>query len=99
MWLQMRLQPQMPDPIQRQIFALMPWVLMFVMASFAAGLQLYWVTNNILTIAQQKLLYARHPAMKQAAAAEAETPAPPPPPPPPKPATPPKRSAKRKRAR
>ena len=33
----------------------MPWVLMFVMAPFAAGLQLYWMTNNLLTIAQQKL--------------------------------------------
>src|ERR1043165_6118490 len=64
MWLQMRLQPQAPDPVQRQIFMLMPWVLMFVMASFAAGLQLYWVTNNILTIAQQKWLYSRDPALK-----------------------------------
>jgi YidC/Oxa1 family membrane protein insertase len=36
------------------------------MAPFAAGLQLYWVVNNLLTIAQQKLLYARHPAMKEA---------------------------------
>ena len=35
------------------------------MAPFAAGLQLYWVTNNILTIAQQKWLYSRHPAMKE----------------------------------
>jgi YidC/Oxa1 family membrane protein insertase len=68
MWLQMRLNPQMPDPVQRQIFALMPWVLMFVMASFAAGLQLYWVTNNILTIAQQKWLYSRHPQLKAQAA-------------------------------
>ncbi|MEA3031769.1 MAG: YidC/Oxa1 family rane protein insertase [Sphingomonadales bacterium] len=75
MWLQMRLNPQMPDPVQRQIFALMPWVLMFVMASFAAGLQLYWVTNNILTIAQQKWLYSRHPQLKAAL---------PPPTPPPK---------------
>jgi YidC/Oxa1 family membrane protein insertase len=65
MWLQMRLNPQAPDPVQRQVFALMPWVLMFVMAPFAAGLQLYWVTNNILSIAQQRLLYARHPILKQ----------------------------------
>ncbi len=77
MWLQMRLNPQMPDPIQRQIFALMPWVLMFAMATFAAGLQLYWVTNNILTIAQQKWLYMRNPGMKESLPA----PAPPPPPP------------------
>ena len=38
----------------------MPWVLMFVMAPFAAGLQLYWVVKNILTIAQQKWLYHRY---------------------------------------
>ncbi len=79
MWLQMRLNPQMPDPVQRQIFALMPWILMFAMATFAAGLQLYWVTNNILTIAQQKWLYMRNPAMKEPSA-------PPPPPPSPEPA-------------
>jgi len=75
MWLQMRLNPQMPDPVQRQIFALMPWVLMIAMASFAAGLQLYWVTNNILTIAQQKWLYSRNPTPK----APEPVPAPPPP--------------------
>ena len=38
---------------------------MFLMAPFAAGLQLYWVVNNVLTIAQQKMLYSRHPAMKE----------------------------------
>ena len=65
MWLQFKLNPQVPDPVQRQIFALMPWILMFAMAPFAAGLQLYWVTNNILTIAQQKWLYSRNPAMKE----------------------------------
>ena len=64
MWMQMRLNPQVPDPVQRQIFALMPWVLMFVMAGFAAGLQLYWVTNNVLTIAQQSWLYRRNPALR-----------------------------------
>ena len=61
MWLQMRLNPPATDPVQKQVFALMPWVLMVIMSSFAAGLQLYWVTNNILTIAQQRLLYARYP--------------------------------------
>jgi YidC/Oxa1 family membrane protein insertase len=76
MWLQMRLQPQMPDPIQRQIFGLMPWVLMFVMAPFAAGLQLYWVTGNILSIAQQKLLYWRHPVLGAAVSAPLPAPAP-----------------------
>ena len=37
------------------------------MAPFAAGLQVYWMTTNILTILQQKLLYARHPVLQQAA--------------------------------
>ena len=39
------------DPTQQQIFAIMPWVMVFVMAPFASGLQLYWVTSNVLTIA------------------------------------------------
>lgn len=77
MWLQMRLQPQAPDPVQRQIFAMMPWILVFVMAPFAAGLQLYWVTGNILSIAQQRLLYARHPAMRAAMTAPPPSPTPP----------------------
>jgi len=35
------------------------------MAPFAAGLQLYWGVNNLLTISQQKWLYSRHPGMKE----------------------------------
>lgn len=65
MWLQMRLNPAPMDPVQKQVFGIMPWVLVFVMAPFAAGLQLYWVTNNVLSIAQQKLLYMRHPQLKE----------------------------------
>jgi YidC/Oxa1 family membrane protein insertase len=60
MWLQFKLNPQQPDPVQAQIFSIMPWVLMFIMAPFAAGLQLYWVVSNILSIAQQKYLYMRY---------------------------------------
>ena len=58
-WLSMKLNPQPMDPAQAQVFAIMPWVLVFVMAPFAAGLQLYWMTNNILTIAQQWHLYRK----------------------------------------
>ncbi|HEY5722563.1 MAG TPA: membrane protein insertase YidC [Allosphingosinicella sp.] len=68
MWLQFKLNPPPADPVQQQVFAFMPWVLMFVMAPFAAGLQLYWTVNNILTILQQKWLYSRHPGMKEAVA-------------------------------
>lgn len=83
MWLQMRLNPQMPDPVQRQIFALMPWFLMFMMASFAAGLQLYWVTNNIISIIQQRWMYHKHPALKTPMAPRPALGGTPPPPPPP----------------
>jgi YidC/Oxa1 family membrane protein insertase len=64
MWLQFKLNPAQMDPMQQQVFAIMPWMMMFVMAPFAAGLLLYWITSNILTIAQQKYLYSRHPALK-----------------------------------
>ena len=60
MYLQFKLNPAQMDPVQQKVFSIMPWVLMFVMAPFAAGLQLYWVVNNILSIAQQKYLYRRH---------------------------------------
>ncbi|MEK6637919.1 MAG: membrane protein insertase YidC [Pseudomonadota bacterium] len=65
MWLQFKLNPAPADPIQQQVFAIMPWMMMFIMAPFAAGLLVYWITNNILTIAQQKWLYSRHPAMRE----------------------------------
>ncbi|MFS0736445.1 membrane protein insertase YidC [Sphingomonas sp. 1P06PA] len=68
MYYQFKLNPQAMDPMQAQIFSIMPWIFMFIMAPFAAGLQLYWVTSNILTIAQQKWLYSRHPSLKQAPA-------------------------------
>lgn len=73
MWLTFRLNPTAMDPIQQQMFAIMPWILMFVMAPFAAGLLLYWVTSNILTVAQQSYLYSKHPQLKAASAKEKET--------------------------
>jgi YidC/Oxa1 family membrane protein insertase len=59
-WLSMKLNPQPMDPAQAQMFAIMPWFLVFIMAPFAAGLQLYWMTNNLLTIAQQWWLYRKY---------------------------------------
>ena len=70
MWLQFKLNPQPMDPVQKQVFSIMPWVLMVVMAPFAAGLQLYWAMSNILTIAQQKWLYSRYPGLDTAAEAK-----------------------------
>ena len=60
MWLQFKLNPAPMDPTQKQIFAIMPWVMVVVMAPFASGLQLYWVTSNVLTILQQWWLYKRY---------------------------------------
>ncbi len=64
MYLQFKLNPAPMDPVQQQVFAIMPWMMMFVMAPFAAGLLIYWITSNILTIAQQWYLYSRHPQLK-----------------------------------
>lgn len=64
MWLQFRLNPAPMDPVQQQMFAIMPWLMMFIMAPFAAGLLLYWITSNVLTIAQQAYLYSKHPQLK-----------------------------------
>ncbi|MGV3769538.1 MAG: YidC/Oxa1 family membrane protein insertase, partial [Sphingobium phenoxybenzoativorans] len=70
MWLQFRLNPTPMDDIQKQVFAIMPWMMMFIMAPFAAGLLVYWITNNMLSIAQQWFLYRSHPQLKEAAAAK-----------------------------
>jgi YidC/Oxa1 family membrane protein insertase len=67
MYFQFKLNPQAMDETQKQVFQFLPWVLMFVMAPFAVGLQVYWITTNCVSILQQKLLYARHPGLKQAA--------------------------------
>jgi len=59
MWLQMQMNPPQPDPIQQQVFAWMPVLFTFMMASFPAGLVIYWAVNNTLTIAQQMLINKR----------------------------------------
>ena len=60
MWFQMKLNPPPPDPVQAQIFALMPIMFTFLFASFAAGLVLYWFWNTALSILQQMLIMKRH---------------------------------------
>ncbi|HKX80523.1 MAG TPA: membrane protein insertase YidC [Novosphingobium sp.] len=71
MWLQFKLNPAAMDPVQQQVFMLMPWIMMFVMAPFAAGLLIYWITSNLLTIAQQWYLYRQHPQLKAQAEKDA----------------------------
>ncbi|MET0371353.1 MAG: membrane protein insertase YidC [Sphingobium sp.] len=67
MYFQFKLNPAQMDPMQQQVFAIMPWMMMFIMAPFAAGLLVYWITNNCLSMAQQWWLYRRHPALSAAA--------------------------------
>jgi YidC/Oxa1 family membrane protein insertase len=59
MWLQMSMSPQAPDPMQRRIFQFMPIVFTFIMATFPAGLLIYWAWSNILTIVQQYIIMHR----------------------------------------
>ena len=53
MFLQQKLAPQSADPAQRRLFLMMPLIFGFMFLSFPAGLVLYWLVNNVLTIVQQ----------------------------------------------
>lgn len=53
MFVQQRLNPAPPDPIQAKVMMFMPVLFTFLFLQFPAGLVLYWVVNNILSIAQQ----------------------------------------------
>ena len=55
MVLQQRMTPQVGDPAQRKLFMLMPFIFGFMFMNFPAGLVLYWLVNNVLTIGQQVL--------------------------------------------
>jgi len=60
MWLQQKLNPTPTDPTQAMIFAWMPWVFMFMLGSFASGLVVYWITNNVITFTQQYAIMRSH---------------------------------------
>jgi len=62
MWLQQSMNPPAQDPMQREIFAFLPFIFTFIMAPFAAGLLIYWAWNNILSIAQQYVIMHRFKA-------------------------------------
>jgi YidC/Oxa1 family membrane protein insertase len=59
MFLQQRLNPPPPDPMQARIFQFMPLIFMFMLANFPAGLVIYWSWNNSLSVAQQWLIQRR----------------------------------------
>ena len=59
MFLQMRLNPAPPDPIQAKVFQFMPLFFTFLLATFPAGLVIYWTWNNLLSMAQQWFIMKR----------------------------------------
>jgi YidC/Oxa1 family membrane protein insertase len=62
MWFQMKLNPAPPDPTQKMIFDWMPVLFTFMLASFPAGLVIYWAWNNTLSVAQQAYIMSKHGA-------------------------------------
>ncbi len=59
MWVQMKLNPAPPDPVQQKVFAWMPVFFTFLLAHFPAGLVIYWAWNNTLSVIQQSVIMAR----------------------------------------
>jgi len=59
MWVQMKLNPSPPDPVQQKIFSWMPVFFTFLLASFPAGLVIYWAWNNTLSVIQQSVIMTR----------------------------------------
>ena len=56
MFLQQKINPPPPDPIQAKIFMMLPFIFTFLLATFPSGMVVYWTINNILSIAQQYIL-------------------------------------------
>jgi len=56
MFLQQKINPPPPDPIQAKIFMMLPLIFTFLLATFPSGMVVYWTINNILSIAQQYIL-------------------------------------------
>ncbi|MFN9943815.1 MAG: membrane protein insertase YidC, partial [bacterium] len=60
MWLQQKLNPTPTDPTQKMVFAWMPWIFMVMLGTFASGLILYYIANNLITFVQQYAIMRRH---------------------------------------
>lgn len=56
MFIQQKMSPSTMDPTQAKIFMMMPIVFTFLFLNFPSGLVIYWLVNNVLTIAQQYLI-------------------------------------------
>ena len=60
MFVQMKMNPEPPDPAQKMMFTWMPLIFTFMLGSFPAGLVIYWSWNNLLSVAQQGFIMKRH---------------------------------------
>ncbi len=59
MFLQMKMNPEPTDPVQKQLFTFMPVIFTFMLGTFPSGLVLYWTCNNTLTLLQQSIIMKR----------------------------------------
>ena len=59
MWLQMKMNPEPADPVQKTMFSWMPVIFTFTLGSFPSGLVIYWTWNNLLSVAQQGVIMRR----------------------------------------
>lgn len=60
MFVQMKMNPEPPDPVQKTMFTWMPVFFTFLLGSFPAGLVIYWAWNNLLSILQQGFIMKKH---------------------------------------
>ncbi|GLS44550.1 membrane protein insertase YidC [Methylobacterium brachythecii] len=60
MFVQMKMNPAPPDPVQAQVFTFMPIIFTFMLGSFPAGLVIYWAWNNTLSVLQQYVIMRRN---------------------------------------
>ena len=65
MFLQMKLNPTPPDPMQARVMQFMPIIFTVFFLWFPAGLVLYWVVNNVLSIAQQYVITKQIEKLKE----------------------------------
>lgn len=60
MLVQQKLNPKPTDPVQAKVMGFLPYIFLFILAPFAAGLVIYWAWNNVLSIAQQYYISKTH---------------------------------------
>jgi YidC/Oxa1 family membrane protein insertase len=59
MFIQMKMNPEPPDPVQKTMFTWMPVIFTFMLGTFPSGLVIYWTWNNTLSVTQQMLIMRR----------------------------------------